>query len=36
MTEKKTISRRTLVKTGLGALAAPAVLRVLPATRRRT
>ena len=31
MTEKTTISRRTLVKTGLGALAAPAVLRVLPA-----
>ena len=33
MTEKKTISRRTLVKSGLGALAAPAVLRVLPAQR---
>src|ERR1022692_1920902 len=31
MTDIKTISRRTLVKTGLGALAAPAVLRVLPA-----
>ena len=31
MTERKSISRRTLVKTGLGALAAPAVLRVLPA-----
>jgi branched-chain amino acid transport system substrate-binding protein len=31
MNEKKTISRRTLVKTGLGAMAAPAVLRVLPA-----
>ena len=31
MTDSKTISRRTLVKTGLGALAAPAVLRVLPA-----
>jgi len=31
MTDSKTISRRTLVKTGLGAIAAPAVLRVLPA-----
>jgi len=31
MTDHKTISRRTLVKTGIGALAAPAVLRVLPA-----
>src|SRR5450755_3137351 len=31
MTDSKTISRRTLVKTGIGALAAPAVLRVLPA-----
>src|ERR1700693_4219941 len=31
MTDIKTISRRTLVKTGIGALAAPAVLRVLPA-----
>ena len=31
MTDRKTISRRTLVKTGIGALAAPAVLRVLPA-----
>src|SRR5512140_3845114 len=31
MTDRKTISRRTLVKTGLGAIAAPAVLRVLPA-----
>jgi len=31
MNEKKTISRRTLVKTGLGAIAAPAVLHVLPA-----
>jgi branched-chain amino acid transport system substrate-binding protein len=31
MNEKKTISRRTVVKGGLGALAAPAVLRVLPA-----
>ena len=31
MTDNKTISRRTLVKTGLGALAAPAVLRVVPA-----
>ena len=31
MTDGKTISRRTLVKTGLGALAAPAVLRVIPA-----
>ena len=31
MTERKTISRRTLVKTGIGALAAaPAVMRVLP------
>ena len=30
MTDIKTISRRTLVKTGIGALAAPAVLRVLP------
>ena len=31
MTEKTKISRRTLVKTGLGALAAPAVLSVAPA-----
>ena len=31
MTDRSTISRRTLVKTGLGVLAAPAVLRVLPA-----
>ncbi len=31
MTDKTTISRRTLVKTGLGALAAPAVLSVAPA-----
>src|ERR1035437_8422162 len=31
MTDSKTISRRTLVKTGIGALAAPAVVRVLPA-----
>ena len=31
MTDRKTISRRTLVKTGLGAIAAPAVMRVLPA-----
>ena len=31
MTDHKTISRRTLVKTGLGAIAAPAVLGVLPA-----
>ncbi len=31
MTDRSTISRRTLVKTGLGAIAAPAVLRALPA-----
>ena len=31
MTDRKTISRRTLVRTGIGALAAPAVLRALPA-----
>jgi len=31
MTDRKTMSRRTLVKTGIGAIAAPAVLRVLPA-----
>ncbi|MBI2716610.1 MAG: ABC transporter substrate-binding protein [Rhizobiales bacterium] len=31
MTKHTTITRRTLVKTGLGAIAAPAVLRVLPA-----
>src|SRR5664279_158381 len=31
MTDSKTISRRALVKTGIGAIAAPAVLRVLPA-----
>ena len=31
MTDRKSISRRTLVKTGIGALAAPAVLRVIPA-----
>jgi len=32
MTDKKTISRRTLVTNGLGVIAAPAVLRVLPAS----
>src|SRR6188768_716147 len=31
MTERQTISRRTLVKAGFGAIAAPTVLRVLPA-----
>src|SRR5258708_1300297 len=31
MTDIKTISRRTLVKTGIGVIAAPAILRVLPA-----
>src|SRR5690242_1243803 len=31
MSDRKTISRRTLVAGGLGAIAAPAVLRVLPA-----
>src|SRR6185369_12363878 len=31
MNDHRTISRRTLVKSGLGAIAAPAVLRVLPA-----
>ena len=31
MSVSKTISRRTLVKTGIGAIAAPALLRVLPA-----
>lgn len=31
MTDGKSITRRTLVKTGLGAIAAPAVLGVLPA-----
>ena len=31
MNECRTISRRTLVKSGLGAIAAPTVLRVLPA-----
>ena len=31
MTDRKTISRRTVVATGLGAIAAPAVLRVMPA-----
>jgi branched-chain amino acid transport system substrate-binding protein len=31
MTDTKSITRRTLVKTGLGAIAAPAVLGVLPA-----
>ena len=31
MNDRRTISRRTLVKSGLGAIAAPAVLRVLPA-----
>ena len=31
MIDRKTISRRTLVKTGIGVIAAPAVLRVLPA-----
>src|SRR6476620_1180008 len=30
MTERQTISRRTLVKAGFGAIAAPTVLRVLP------
>jgi branched-chain amino acid transport system substrate-binding protein len=36
MTDHKTISRRTLVKTGLGAIAAPAVLGVLPAQAQST
>src|SRR5262249_32204285 len=31
MNDRRTISRRTLVRSGLGAIAAPAVLRVLPA-----
>ena len=31
MNDRSTISRRTLVKSGLGAIAAPTVLRVLPA-----
>src|SRR5262249_1411136 len=31
MTDARTISRRTLVKKGFGAIAVPAVLRVLPA-----
>src|SRR6478735_9974900 len=31
MTERRTISRRTLVKSGLGSIASPTVLRVLPA-----
>ena len=31
MSDRRTISRRTLVKSSLGAIAAPAVLRVLPA-----
>src|SRR6185295_14386076 len=31
MDDRRTISRRTLVKSGLGAIAAPTVLRVLPA-----
>jgi len=31
MTEKQTISRRTLVKTGIGAIAAPAVFGAMPA-----
>src|SRR3972149_2746802 len=31
MSDIKTISRRTMVKTGLGAIAAPVVLGVLPA-----
>src|SRR4029078_7522503 len=31
MNDRRTISRRTLVKSGLGAIAAPTVLRVLPA-----
>src|SRR5215813_14173011 len=31
MTERQKLSRRTLVKAGLGAIAAPGVLRVLPA-----
>jgi len=31
MTKHTTITRRTLVKTGIGVIAAPAVLRVLPA-----
>ena len=31
MSDRRAISRRTLVKSGLGAIAAPAVLRVLPA-----
>jgi branched-chain amino acid transport system substrate-binding protein len=36
MTDKKTISRRHLVTTGLGVIAAPAVLRVLPAEAQST
>ncbi|MGB9045167.1 MAG: hypothetical protein WCC81_22255 [Pseudolabrys sp.] len=31
MKDHGTISRRTLVKTGLGAVAAPAILQILPA-----
>ena len=31
MTDRQTISRRTLVKAGFGAIAAPTVLRALPA-----
>src|SRR5882672_12836250 len=31
MTERQRLSRRTLVKAGLGAIAAPAMLHVLPA-----
>src|SRR5262249_14937248 len=31
MSDRQTISRRTLVKAGFGAVAAPALLRVLPA-----
>ena len=31
MNDRRMISRRTLVKSGLGAIAAPTVLRVLPA-----
>src|SRR5437016_12947212 len=31
MTDRQTISRRTLVKAGFGVIAAPTVLRVLPA-----
>src|SRR6187431_3757016 len=31
MNDRRTISRRTLVRSGLGAIAAPTILRVLPA-----